>query len=114
MQIKYISYSSPTRVSPWHKIGAAIGAVALGVTALMFSAVLLPIILLIVVIGGAYLWWRTREVRKQFRDMQAQMEQMQGFARQTAKPQSEAFQGEVYEGEIIEGEAVRVDERRPL
>jgi len=52
------------------------------------------------VFGGAFLWWKTRAVRRQFREMHAQMRQMQ----------EAAARGEVYEGEIIEVVAARVQE----
>lgn len=108
MQIKQISYTSSHRPSLLRKAVALVGMVALGVVAVMFSAVLLAVILVVVVFGGAFLWWKTRAVRKQFREMQAQMRQMQESAAPAGEPQ--AFRGEVYEGEIIEGVAVRVDE----
>lgn len=106
MQMKYISYTSVGRPSLLRKAVAVAGTVALGAVALAFSAVLLAVILVVVLFGGAYLWWKTREVRKQFREMQAQMRQMNESAAR-AEPQSEVFRGE-----IIEGEAVRVDVSR--
>jgi hypothetical protein len=81
----------------------------LGVVAVMFSAVLLVVILAVVVFGGAWLWWKTRDARRQFGEMQAQMRQMQEAAA-SAGAQGGTFGEEVYEGEIIEGVAVRVDE----
>lgn len=108
MQMKYISYSPANRPSLLRK---AVMVVVLGAVALMFSAVLLTVFLIAAVFGGAYLWWKTREVRKQFREMQARMRQMHESAAR-AESQNGVFSGEVYEGEIIEGEAVRVDEPR--
>ncbi|MBI5918811.1 MAG: hypothetical protein HY849_05505 [Nitrosomonadales bacterium] len=109
MQIKFISPSSDKPPSLLRKTGMIVGAVTLGGLALMFSAMLLPFIL----VGVAYLWWRTRKVREQFRQMREQMQQMQGFPPpHDAAPQSEAFRGNVYEGEIIEGESVRIEEKR--
>ncbi len=99
MQTKYISFSSSRRSGPLRKLATLAGMVVLGVVALMFSAVLLVVILAVVVFGGAWLWWKTREMRRQIREAQAQMRQM-----------TQPFRGEVYEGEIIEGVAVRVDE----
>ncbi len=90
----------------------------LAALALMFSAVLLVVILIVGVIAGVCLWWKTRAIRKQMK----QMLQMQGFPPRDANPHSEVFSGEVFEGEIIEGEiiegeiiegiAIRVDEPR--
>lgn len=108
MQIKQISYSSSRRSGPLRKLATVVGMVVLGVVALMFSAVLLAVILVVVVFGGAYLWWKTRAVRKMMREMQGRMRQMQEAA--ASGGESQPFRGEVYDGEIIEGVAVRVDE----
>jgi uncharacterized membrane protein len=97
MQIKYISYPSGNRPSLLRKAGAVVATVALAVLALMFSAVLLAVILIVGTIAGVYLWWKTRELRKQMRDFQAR----------SATMQSEAFKGEVFEGEVTEGEVIR-------
>ena len=94
MKIKFISMARPA--SPRQKIIALVVALALLALLAMFAVVLLPIVLL----GAAYLWWKTRAVRSQWRLMQAQMhEQMQ----RATTPQEY--------GEIIEGEVVRVYEK---
>ncbi|BBI98953.1 hypothetical protein FGKAn22_06460 [Ferrigenium kumadai] len=108
MQTKYISSSN--RPGLLRKAVTLVGMVALGAVALMFSAVLLTVLLIVAVIGGAYLWWKTRELRKQFREMQARMRQMHEAAASAGEPQGGVFRGEVFEGEIIEGEVVRVRE----
>lgn len=108
MQIKFISTFSSNPPSLLRKAGVVAGAVALVGLMLVFSALLLPVVL----IGGAYVWWKTREVRKQFQQMQAQMQQMRDFPPRSGNPQGEPLRGEVFEGEIIEGEAVRVHEAR--
>ena len=107
MKIKQIPYPSSRRPSLLRKALSLVGLVALGAVVLMFSAVLLVVILVVVVFGGAYLWWKTRAVRRQFREMHARMRQMQEAA---VRGEPQAFRGEVYEGEIIEGVAVRVQE----
>lgn len=109
MQTKYISYSSSNRPSLLRKAVTLVGMVALGAVALMFSAMLLMVLLVVAAVGGTYLWWKTREVRRQFKEMQTRMRQMQETAPR-AESQGEVFRGEVYEGEIIEGEVVRVHE----
>ncbi|MBI3480804.1 MAG: hypothetical protein HY016_10690 [Nitrosomonadales bacterium] len=101
MQIKYIS-SSANPPGLLRKVGGIVATVALAGVALMFSAVLLAIILIAVVIGGAYLWWKTRELRRQMRD----------FSSQGAAMRGDTMAGEVFEGEVIEGEAIRVEESR--
>lgn len=103
MQIKYISYPSGKRPGLLRKAAAAIATVALAALALMFSAVLLAAILIVGTIAGIYLWWKTRELRKQMRA------QMQDFQTRSATVQSEVF-----EGEVIEGEVIRVEEPREM
>lgn len=66
MHTKYISYSSPP--SLLRKAGAVATTIALAGMALTFSAVLLAVVLFVVVSGGTYLWWKTRELRRQMRD----------------------------------------------
>jgi hypothetical protein len=68
---------------------AAIGTVAL-VGAFMVSVVVLAVVATVGVIAGAWLWWRTRELRGQV------AEQLR--ARQQRQDQAD---GEVIEGEVI-------------
>lgn len=103
--MKHISYSPGGRPGLLRKAAAVAVMLLLATLVLMFSAVLLVVVLIVGVIAGIFLWWKTRAIRKQFR-------QMQGFPPRDADPQSGAFRGEVFEGEIIEGVAVRVDEPR--
>ena len=65
----------------------------------MFSAILLAVILMVVVFGGAYLWWKTRGLRKLMRNFRLMARHERG----------DAFAGEVFKGEVIEGEVTRVD-----
>lgn len=97
MKIKFISMARPA--SSGQKLIALIIALALLALLTMFAVVLLPIVLL----GAAYLWWKTRAVRSQWRQMQAQMQQMHEQAQRATTPQEH--------GEIIEGEVVRVYEK---
>lgn len=77
--------------------------VALAVVALMFSAVLLVVLFCMGAVAFAYLWWKTRELRKQMRNFTPPRD---------PNVRGDTFAGEVYEGEIIEGEAVRIEEPR--
>jgi len=95
MQIKYLTNSSSRPPSVLRKAGAMVATVALAGVALMFSAVLLTLVLSIGAMAFAYLWWKTRDLRKQMRNM---------------PPRDATMETEVFEGEVIEGEAVRVDE----
>jgi hypothetical protein len=70
---------------------ALIGAVALTGLVLMFSAVLFSIILVAGTIAWAYLWWKTRELRKMMRD----------FPPRAMEREQMAGEGAVFEGEVI-------------
>jgi len=89
MQTKYISYSSPPGLL--RKAGAVAATVVLAGVALMFSAVLLTAVLLVIVFGGAYVWWRTRELRRQMRD----------FAGRETVQEENPRDETVVEGEVI-------------
>lgn len=95
MQMKYLSHSSARPPSLLRKTGAIVATAALAGVALMFSAVLLALVLSIGAVAFAYLWWKTRDLRKQ----------MQNFP-----PRGATMETEVFEGETIEGEAIRMDE----
>lgn len=62
---------------------------------LMFSAVMFAVVLVAGAFASAYLWWKTREIRKQMRNFPAR---------------GETMEKEDFQGEIIEGEVIRVDE----
>jgi len=104
--MKYISYNSANRPSMLQKSLAVVGTVVLVGVALMFSAVLLVFLLIAGVMAWAFLWWKTRELRRQMR------EQMKNFPPSDTNMESEVFRGEVFRGEVIEGTAVRVDTKR--
>lgn len=99
MQIKFISPALGNSPGLLRKTATVIVALVLAGVALMFSAILLAAILIVVVFGGAYLWWKTRALRKLMR------EQMRDFPPQGATMRSDAFADEVFKGEVI-----RVDE----
>lgn len=103
MQIKFISPPSTQPRSLLQKTAAVIATVVLAGVALMFSAVLLAGILIVAVFGGAYLWWKTRELRRLMRNFPPAG---------GATMQSDVFAGEALKGEVIEGEVIRVDESR--
>ena len=104
MQIKFILPPPARPPSLLRKTATIIATVALAGVALMFSAILLTVILIGVVFGGAYLWWKTRELRRLMK------EQRRDFPPRSATERSDAFTGEVFKGEVIEGEVIRVDE----
>ncbi|MES1981138.1 MAG: hypothetical protein V4443_01565 [Pseudomonadota bacterium] len=99
--MKYISHIPSRPRSLLQKAVAIVATAALAVVALMFSAVLLAVVLSVGVVVFAYLWWKTRELRKLMRN---------ALPRQAA---NDVFGGETSRGEVIEGEVVRPDESRP-
>jgi hypothetical protein len=75
------------------------GTVALA-GAFVLSVVFLAIGLTAVLAAGGYLWWKTRELRKQLRArMQEQSQPWSG--------------GDVIEGEVIEPERTRIEQKHP-
>ena len=98
MQMKYV-FGPPAKSSgPLHKLGALIVTVALVGLVLMFSAVLLVIIMTVGTIAWAYLWWKSRELRKQMRD----------FHHRAMEQEQMVRDDQVFEGEVDEGEVIRV------
>jgi membrane protein implicated in regulation of membrane protease activity len=88
--------------NPLRKIIAFVATVALISLALMFSLVVFAVILVIGAMAWAYLWWKTRELRKQMRNYPPRGMVMEG----------EVVEGEVIRGQVIEGEVIRVEDSR--
>jgi uncharacterized protein (DUF58 family) len=97
MQTKYIFPSQTKSSGPLRKLVALIVTAALVGLVLMFSAVLLVIIIIVGTIAGAYLWWKTRELRKHMRNFSSRNVVAEEKARE--------------EG-VVEGEVIRVVESR--
>lgn len=93
--MKRIAYGGPLQ-----RMLAFIVSIAAMVLALMFSAVVLAFLLAAGALAFAYLWWKTRALRKRME-----------VVRQTIV-EEESSRGEIVRGEVIEGEVIRVDEER--
>jgi len=102
MQMKYGINSPAQSPGPLRKLATLIVTLALVVLVLMFSAVVLAIILVAGALAWAYLWWKTRHLRKQMRD----------FASRAMEREQKAGDGEVFAGEVIEGEVIHVVDSR--
>lgn len=90
----------------------ALGAVAL-VASLVFSVVVFAFLLGAAVLVGAYLWWRTRELRRQIREqMQAQDAGQAPMRARTTSRQSGSTDDSILEGDFIR-EARRNHEKEP-
>jgi len=93
MQIRYELNSPAKTHSLLRKLVTLTVTVAMVVLVLMFSAVLFVIILVVGTIAWAYLWWKTRELRKQMRDF---------------TPRAAEREGKVSDEKVFEGEVIRV------
>ncbi|MEK9720486.1 MAG: hypothetical protein VW257_05445 [Quisquiliibacterium sp.] len=89
-------------------LGAVIGAVVL-VGALLFSAVVFSFLLAAGVLVGGYLWWRTRELRKQLREQMARMEQQMREAGQSPSDNGSS----TAPGTVLEGDFIRERQDKP-
>jgi len=95
-------------------VGIALGTVVIAAS-LLVSVVVFAVLIVVALIGGGYLWWRTRDLRRQVR------EQMQAAAEGRIPPGPGGWPGRPDEapgdgdGRVIEGDFIReVDEtRRP-
>ncbi len=109
--MKYLAYTSSSSPSLLRKAAALVITAGVAAAMLMFSAVVLVVLLVLGAIVAAWVWWKTRELRKVMKQFQAQA------ANESAMFGAEAFRekgsgGDSARGEIIEGEAVRVHEPR--
>jgi len=84
-------------------LGFAIGAVVL-VASLVFSVFVFAILLGVFVIVGAYLWWRTRDLRRQIREQMREQAQQRG-----PTPGAGPFGSEDgrRDGDVLDGDFIR-------
>ncbi len=90
MQMKYVLNSPSKSPGLLRKLVALALTVTLVGLVLMFSAVLLVVILVVGTIAVAYLWWKTRALRKQMRELS-----QHSMAREAKASNDEVFEGEV-------------------
>ncbi len=95
IQMKQLSGPSSAFPNSLRKAAAVVATGALVGVAFMFSAMVLTALLVLAGIGSAYMWWNTRALRKQMRNL---------------SPRGADRGQEIFDGEVIEGEAIRVDE----
>jgi Flp pilus assembly protein TadB len=92
MQMKNLSNTTTESSSLLRKVAAFVLTIAMFALVLMFSVLLFAVVLTAGAMAWGYLWWRTRDLRKQMRK----------------HPPG----GVVIEGRVIEGEVIReVDSR---
>jgi Flp pilus assembly protein TadB len=77
------------------RLGGVLVAVALAIAALLFASVILAVAAAVAIVLGGWLWWRTRDVRRELR----------------RRDLERATDIERAEGAVIDGEYRRIDER---
>ena len=77
------------------RLGGVLVAIVLTIAALIFASVILAVAAAIAIVVGGWLWWRTRDVRRELR----------------RRDLERASDIERAEGAVIEGEYRRIDER---
>ncbi|MDD2699945.1 MAG: hypothetical protein PHH36_01780 [Sideroxydans sp.] len=93
MQMRFVMPPPANPPSPLRKFVGVIVTVALAIITLMFSAVFFAVIAIIGLIAWAYIWWKTRTLRKQMREFAGQS--------QSVMREQTASNDEVFEGEVI-------------
>jgi hypothetical protein len=101
MLMKNLPNSTTQPPSLLRKVVASVVTIAVFGLSLMFSVLLFAVVLTVAAMAFVYLWWRTRDLRKQMR-----MYPPGGMVNQ-----GEVIEGEVIEGEVIEGEVIREIDR---
>jgi len=94
MQKRFVLNANAQPRSPLRKLLALVVAVLMFALLLMFSAVVLVILLVVGTIAFAYVWWKTREIRRQIRIMRS-------VATPEARRAAQASNDGVFEGEVI-------------
>ncbi|CAH1082202.1 hypothetical protein [Candidatus Nitrotoga sp. 1052] len=89
----YITTKSPSLLSKVAKIVVTVVLIGL---ALMFSALLFVVILTVGAMAWGYLWWKTRDLRRQMREY---------------SPNDVVIEGDVIEGEVIRSEVNKISEK---
>jgi ABC-type bacteriocin/lantibiotic exporter with double-glycine peptidase domain len=97
MQKRFILNSPVQPPSLLRKLVAVIITIAMFALVLMFSAVVLVVVVIVGTLAGAYLWWKTRALRKQMRDAAANQTQREEV---------------VQDDQVFEGEVIRVVDTR--
>lgn len=94
MQMKYVLNGRAQSASPLRKLATLILAIVMLGLVVMFSVVALTIILVVGVVAFAYLWWKTRKLRRMMR-------MMQSLSTAERRRQEQASNDGVFEGEAV-------------
>jgi Flp pilus assembly protein TadB len=96
--MKNLPYHSKNLSDPLRKLAVFVATSVVIGLALMFTVTVFAIFLAAGLIALVYIWWKTRELRKQ----------MGNFPPRGMVMEGEIVEGEELRGEVIEGEASRV------
>jgi len=96
--MKYLPHTSATLPNALRNLAAVAATVAVFGLALMFSVVVFSVIIVAGMLGWAYLWWKTRALRKQMRN----------YPPHNVAMEQERAGDDVIRGEVIEGEVIHV------
>ncbi|MBU0688236.1 MAG: hypothetical protein KJ850_11870 [Gammaproteobacteria bacterium] len=92
MQVRFEIPPPNTPRSPLSRVVGVFVTIVVAIIALMFSVVFFAVVAVFGLIAWGYLWWKTREVRKQMREF---AEQSQPVMREQSASNDEVFEGEV-------------------
>ncbi len=100
--MRNLPHNAANLANPLRNLAAVAATAAVFGLALMFSVVLVAVVLVAGTLGWGYLWWKTRELRKQ----------MRAYPPRGAAIENEMAENDASSGNIIEGEAIRVMDAR--
>lgn len=96
--MRNLPHNAANIANPLRNLAAVAATAAVFGLALMFSVVLVAVVLVAGTLGWGYLWWKTRELRKQ----------MSVYPPRGAAMEREMAEDDTIKGEVIEGEVIRV------
>ena len=99
--MRHLPHTSANFPNSLRNLAAVVATAAVFGLALMFSVVVVAVFLAAGVIVWGYLWWKTRELRKQMRN----------YPPRNVAMEQEMAGDDVIRGEVIEGEAIVVETR---
>ena len=96
--MRNLPHNAANIANPLRNLAAVAATAAVFGLALMFSVVLVAVVLVAGTLGWGYLWWKTRELRKQ----------MSVYPPRSPAMEREMAEDDTIKGEVIEGEVIRV------
>jgi uncharacterized protein YneF (UPF0154 family) len=100
--MRNLPHTSANLPNSLRNLAAVVATAAVFGLALMFSVVVVAVFLAAGTIVWGYLWWKTRELRKQMRN----------YPPRNVSMEQEMAGDDVIRGEVIEGEVIHVVDTR--